>query len=873
MESAIFQLESRLSSAEKLALLSFLAQEFDLDQFLPLAGQNLKVVSEFVRQESARNKTKTDLIYCDLSGHSEFDEFTPQIFFELLSKKGIVCIDGLDSAEQLIYNFQDKFYLALQVPGFSILVRSDGPRAVSSIIYQVDLFRRKYFFANERNRHCLISGYLPLVTVIVLTYNHEQYISECLNSVLTQQGNFRMRVIIIDDASSDQTPQVVRKTIDGWCNDNLEIEFHVNSHNCGVVKNLSSAIHLAVGCDYFTFCEGDDFWSSEFRIEKHLELLTTHPEWVMTFNTIEMCSADGSLRRIHEVKNNHEKKAMDGSSLAAENFIGNFTACFYDGCLIGILPEKLFDIYTVDWMFNLYCSQFGEIGYLQEPLSVYRQHDAGEWSSRQTSYKYFKLLNLIDIYNVFLDFQYDEGIYKYKKLLLDQISDCYLNNFEKFDLLIFDDVFPAPRSGFRFEEFTAYLKEFPNSMVLTSGVSLHVLGDESLRSLIRKFQRRYPELGSRVVESDGTFPVQLGKLIYVNFFTNAYALLPIAELARVPFAFTLYPGGGFVLNNAECDRKLKRIFDSPCFLKVIVTQQITYDYLINKGLCHAGKIELIFGVVMPQEPFVAPIQKDKMRWGFGKNRLDICFMAHRYTPQGEDKGYDVFINTACRLRSMHDDIYFHVVGPYDRRVIDIGPIGDHIEFHGTLNPEQFNDFFMEMDIVMSPNISGKIWPGSFDGFPTASCTEGALRGTAIFCTDEFNSAEGRFVDGQDFVLVRYDLDHIVNKVESYYRKPEELKAVGERGSRRVLDLYSYQSQMAPRVRILRELIDSPFVFDVEKWRGLKPCSTASATSPLNVIPSPIASPIWVWLKKHSPESMKIFYRKFIKRHFRPTHAW
>jgi hypothetical protein len=177
-----------------------------------------------------------------------------------------------------------------------------------------------------------------------------------------------------------------------------------------------------------------------------------------------------------------------------------------------------------------------------------------------------------------------------------------------------------------------------------------------------------------------------------------------------------------------------------------------------------------------------------------------------------------------------------------------------------------------MDIIMSPNISGKIWPGSFDGFPTTSCTEGGLRGVAIFCTDEFNSAAGNFIDGQDFVLINYDLEHILYKIDNYYRKPAELKAVGECGSQKILDLYSYQSQMAPRIRILRELIELPFVFNHAKWRSLKQCSPVSGDSPLNVVSSPIPSPLWTWIKKHSPKFLKNFYRKFIKRYDRSNNV-
>ena len=564
---------------------------------------------------------------------------------------------------------------------------------------------------------------------------------------------------------------------------------------------------------------------------------------------------------------------LDGDTLAAFNIIGNFSACFYDGALLKVIPEQLFAMYTVDWMFNLYCAQFGGIGHLRKVLSVYRQHGGGEWSNRQEWDKATTLNRLCDEYNAFLNFQFNNGWQQYKKSLLGWMAYAHAERTKKFDLIILDDVFPAPVSGFRYAEFTAILRAFPKALALVSGSTLPFLGEESLAVLVRKYQLRYPELGTRIMDSAGFSPVRSSKLLYVNFLVNAYALLPVAEEVGVPFAFTLYPGGGFGFNNPDCDSKLRRVFASPCFRRVIVTQQVTYDYLVNNGLCPQDRIALIFGVVMPPEAFREPIPQDKLRWGYGKQRLDICFMAHRYTPRGEDKGYDVFVNAAAQLSSLHPDIDFHVVGPYDRFVVNVGPAGNRITYHGVLKPDQLDEFFRGMDIVISPNISGKLWPGSFDGFPTASCTEGGLRGVVIFCTDEFGAAAGRFDAGRDFVLLKYDLEHIVRTISDYHGKPDALKAIGERGSRRIMDLYGEEAQIEPRIRILRELIESPFAFDAQKLQSLPPCSGEAAANPLNVTVIPQPSPLWSWLKRYSPQPLKSFYRKHVKKYVGPRYGY
>lgn len=856
------------SDEDKLGLLNFLMQEFGLQQPLVLKGADVALSARFIAKQYSLRGKKIDLLLLDSIPAQQSDAAVAKLF-NLLSGRGLVCIESKDVAPAVLKSLHHAFEPVLIVPGFSIFSKPGGECSIRSARYRVDLYLRKLHF----QKSCLISKgpeHLPLVTVVVLTYKHEAYIAECINSVLRQQGAFRMRIIVIDDVSPDNTAQVVRSTIENQQNERISIEFHANTKNVGVVGNLATSVELAKGCDYLTFCEGDDFWTSDTRIQQHIDLLATHPESVMSFNSIELCVSDGSSREIFSVHKNLERDTITGLEMAEHNLIGNFTACFYRGPLLDVIPAEIFDIYTVDWFFNIYCAQFGSIAHLKQPLSVYRQHVGGEWSARKELDKATTLIDLIDQYNEFIDFNYDEGFQKYNFELYSWVDGKYADSFEKLDLIIVDDVFPSRRSGFRHVEFTAYLKAFKRSLVLTTGATLHVLETASINSVIREYQHTYPELGNRVMLKNEAFPLAIGKLLYVTFISNAYALLPSAEALNIPFVFTLYPGGGFALNSIECDKKLKRIFDSPCFQKVIVTQQVIYNYITEKHLCPADKIEMIFGVVMPEMANERPPLK-KNRWGFGKDRLDVCFMAHKYTTYGEDKGYDVFINAASILRQRYDNIFFHVVGPYNKSVIDVGTFSDRITFHGSLNPEEFDDFFQDMDIIMSPNISGKIFPGSFDGFPTASCTEAALRGTAIFAYDEFNSAQGRFTDGEDIVLLKYDLWDIVRLVEKYRADPAALKAVGEAGIGRVRALYSHEAQLAPRIELLRQVISNPVITSASVdplplvMQNVEPASeSVKDVASQSVAPGPRGR--LSTLRKCCPEPIKKVYRLWKARH-------
>jgi len=851
--------DEHFEEKDKLDLLSFLMREFGLTQPVVLKGVDSGVLVPFLFEQYTLHGNRIDLLYLDEAALHDSTLSVTKLY-GLLSRKGLICIETRGAALNSELFPGGEFEPVLVTSALSIFARSNGERSIHSTCYQIDLFRRKLFFNSKCRDFRAANIELPLVTVVVLTYKHETYIADSLQSVLSQQGKFRLRIIIIDDTSPDGTAQVVRSVIEGCQSDRIEVEFHANKKNAGVVANLATALRLAKGSDYLTFCEGDDFWSSEFRIQEHIDFLAGHPESAMSFNSIELCAADGSARQLVE----HASlvtETIEGAQLAEDNVIGNFTACFYRGALLDVIPQQIFSIYTVDWFFNIYCAQFGSVAHLKKPLSVYRQHEGGEWSARKGLDKATALLGLIDQYNEFVDFSYDEGFQKYSWRLYSWLNAVHSENFEKFDLIVVDDAFPSNKNEASRLEFTSYLAEFKRSLVLTTGATLHELENSSIKDVVQAYQRNYPALGNRVMICHEQFPLALGKLLYANSLSSAYSLLPQAEALGVPFVFTLYPEAGFTLNNQEADKKLKRIFSSPCLQKVIVTQPLIYNYITSQHLCPAEKVEMIFGRVTP-ELSGAQSTVEKSRWGFGKQRLDVCFMANKYS--AADAGYDVFVNIASILRQRHDDIYFHVVGPFDQSMIDVSSFSDRVKFYSSLDSDELDGFFGSMDLILAPNISGKVG-GVFDGFPAYGCTDAGLRGTSIFAIDEFNSASGRFTDGENIVLLKYDLWDIVGKIEKYHADPAALKLLGERTLHRVRKLYSVDAQITPRVELLRKVIANPEVNSSStgflSLVAEQPLPATDGVSEVVVEASVSQAPVaWRVLRKLSPEPLKKLYR-------------
>jgi glycosyltransferase involved in cell wall biosynthesis len=191
----------------------------------------------------------------------------------------------------------------------------------------------------------------------------------------------------------------------------------------------------------------------------------------------------------------------------------------------------------------------------------------------------------------------------------------------------------------------------------------------------------------------------------------------------------------------------------------------------------------------------------KKFFGFEKNSLDICFVAAKYVPMGIDKGYDVFIEVAKKLVESHTNINFHVVGNFTETDIPINGLESKITFHGFQTLEWFDKFYIDKDVILSPNIPFALTKGAFDGFPTTSCVEAGLRKVAVFCTDELK-LNNHFIDNEEIVIVPHDTDSIVRVIEAFYEEPDKLRSIAKKGAAKMREVFSYKSQILPRIRLI-----------------------------------------------------------------------
>jgi glycosyltransferase involved in cell wall biosynthesis len=372
----------------------------------------------------------------------------------------------------------------------------------------------------------------------------------------------------------------------------------------------------------------------------------------------------------------------------------------------------------------------------------------------------------------------------------------FLAGGESTSLLILDDSFPNLLSSPRIAEFNDYLDQFPNAIV-RSTFAIRWPGKTRAGASAR-YNKLFPRLAKRYGEWHPS-AVIAADLAYCVFLNNAVLFADYLERRKIPFIFTLYPGGGFNLNDPLSDQRLQRVCNSPQLRRVIVTQSITKDYLLEKGFLEPQRIAYIPGVVVPHfDPFSEPLTTSVPQNG----RRHICFVANKYTPRGEDKGYDLFIEVAKRLAGRVPDVDFHVVGDWSPQDLDVSALAGRIQFHGTQDMSFYPDFYRGMTMIIAPNRHNVLAPGAFDSFPTSACVEAGMAGVAVVCTDPLNLNQW-FEDGLDIAVVPSQPGNITAVVEELLRNESKLTDLRRRGQQKLLQLFDLNSQMALRLQVLQ----------------------------------------------------------------------
>lgn len=213
---------------------------------------------------------------------------------------------------------------------------------------------------------------MTTVNVCMVTFNHKRYISRAIESVLSQERNFSLRLHVSDDCSTDGTSEIVQHYGRAFPE---TVVATINQTNLGPHSNFSKTFESCQG-EYVALLEGDDLWCDTTKLMRQVAIMQSRPELAITGHRVRLIDSNGKAMRVLPRGRHGDRDIRD---LYRENFLLTCSV-MYRRSLCPELPAWLFECPIGDWPLHIYVAQYGGVHILNEVLGEYRVHDSGIWS-------------------------------------------------------------------------------------------------------------------------------------------------------------------------------------------------------------------------------------------------------------------------------------------------------------------------------------------------------------------------------------------------------------------------------------------------------------------------------------------------------------
>lgn len=232
----------------------------------------------------------------------------------------------------------------------------------------------------------------PLVSVCVSTYQHRDYISDCIESIVSQITSFPYELLIGEDESEDGTRDICMQYAEKYPD---KIRLFLRNRETSVLRdsdgNIISYLNMkfirkACRGKFYAICEGDDHWIDNRKLEKQVEYMKQFPECNMSYHPVILHLFKSNTKKI---ANQHYEKLH---IVSTEKIIQGGGA-YCPTCSL-MIRKEVFD-HDISWIYNfpvgdyflqILASLNGGALYINEVMGVYRKGVPGSWSERNESY-------------------------------------------------------------------------------------------------------------------------------------------------------------------------------------------------------------------------------------------------------------------------------------------------------------------------------------------------------------------------------------------------------------------------------------------------------------------------------------------------------
>ena len=319
------------------------------------------------------------------------------------------------------------------------------------------------------------------VTICCITYKHEDYIASALDSFLMQKTNFKFKIFVGEDKGPDRTADIVREYAEKY--PDIIVPF-IREENMGAQANLIDLCQRA-NSPYIAFCEGDDYWTDEYKLQKQYDLMQANPDWRICYSRVEIeAPEDWFLRSWFKADKKGRLIFPDCEptyKVKTEPLVASDCVWVFPAQTATVFYRWNYDIKIDDWFYKgiigdhpIFLMQLGEgkAGFLQDVTAVYRRSDVGVYMSQSMDEHFLKTrLDIIRWIVGMLDW-YSKNQKEYPKIALENRIKVEVCNYLRTALKIDDE-----------EAMMALVNQYPEAAKISLNAYLSFYNDS--RALTR----------------------------------------------------------------------------------------------------------------------------------------------------------------------------------------------------------------------------------------------------------------------------------------------------------------------------------------------------------------------------------------------------
>lgn len=234
------------------------------------------------------------------------------------------------------------------------------------------------------------------VSICCQTYNHVNYIEQCLEGFLMQKTNFKFEILLRDDASNDGTESIVKRYASKYKDIINPLIYEENQYKRGI-SPFRDNVKRAKG-KYIALCEGDDYWTDPYKLQKQVDFLEANDAFSMIFTGATVLLEEKNIKEELNIK--IESREYSGQEIFKDWIIPTASVLFRSKFTKEIIENLKFKgVAYGDIVVYLTLAEHGKIYCLNDKTCVYRRNSSGVTVSNPLSghkaIQHFDAINII----------------------------------------------------------------------------------------------------------------------------------------------------------------------------------------------------------------------------------------------------------------------------------------------------------------------------------------------------------------------------------------------------------------------------------------------------------------------------------------------